>query len=150
VVHEPGPEALRLVLVPRVGGLLAGSLALVAAGLGLFALRSRPKLAGGLAVGLALAIGAAAFAWPQPAAQALAAAQPGLAVLGLGLGAYWLVQRRYRRKVEFLPAFTRVKAGSSLTQSSSRRPQPREPSTIDAPPPAAGSDPAWAVGGSGT
>jgi hypothetical protein len=47
------------------------------------------------------------------------------------LGVQWLVQERYRRQVVFMPGFTRLQAGSSL----SRAPQgakPREPSTVDA------------------
>jgi hypothetical protein len=150
VVRAAAPEPLRLVLVPRTAGLLAVSLVVLAAGLGLFALRRRPLAAGAMAVGLAAALVAAALLWPQPTAVALAAGQPGLVVLGLVFLGHWFLQKRYRRKVVFLPGFKRVKTGSSLMRGGSGRPQPaREPSTIDAPPPS-GSDAAWATGGSGT
>jgi hypothetical protein len=45
----------------------------------------------------------------------------------------WLLQRRYRRQLIFMPGFSRVAPGSSIVRggSSHRR---RDPSTVDAPP----------------
>lgn len=57
------------------------------------------------------------------------AAQPGIVVLFLVLIVQWVLHRRYRRQLIFLPGFTRLKAGSSLIRSGP--PQGREPSTID-------------------
>jgi hypothetical protein len=49
------------------------------------------------------------------------------------LAVQWLMHQRYRRRVVFLPGFTRLK-GSTLIRGGGR---PRgEPSTVDAAPPA--------------
>ena len=55
-------------------------------------------------------------------------AQPGLVVLALVLSFRWLLQEHYRRKLTYMPGFTRIQAGSSLLKS-----HPREAATIAAP-----------------
>src|SRR5262249_51808153 len=97
--------------------------------------------------------------------------EPGLAALLVVGTMQWLVHRRYRRQVVFLPSFKRVKAGDSSVipngpekgsgkgdrARDSRGPVPnsgpplsdagrvREPSTVDAVPPISSNQ--WATGG---
>src|SRR5262249_5422333 len=79
------------------------------------------------------ALVAGAVLWPALLAPVLYGCQPGACVLVLVLGAQWMLHRRYRRRVVFMPGFTRMKAGSSLVRGAAP-PRPRDPSTIDAPP----------------
>src|SRR5207248_5091934 len=87
-----------------------------------------------------------AAAHPQPLALVLFAVQPGVAVLVVVLGVRWLLHRRYRRRVLFLPGFTATHgAGATAPPASALvrtgngvrprdgRARPGEPSTIDAP-----------------
>ena len=65
--------------------------------------------------------------------------QPGAVVMLAVLGLQWLMHRRYRRQIVFLPSFSRSRAGSSLIRKTpSNLPQSGEPSTVDAPPPSVG------------
>jgi len=69
--------------------------------------------------------------------------EPGVGVLLLTVAAQWMLQQRYRRRVIFMPGFTRLKTGSSIIRTGSNN-RPRDPSTIDEPkPPSSGQ---WAVG----
>jgi hypothetical protein len=132
VAWQSAAEPLRFVVVPRSLALLAGSLAVLA--LGLAAARwTGPRLLVGGAVALAAAAVWLGVTHPQPLAGVLYAVQPGAAVLAVVLGIRWLLQRRYRRQVLFLPSFTRQPGpGSSLTRGNGARAR-REPTTIDAP-----------------
>ncbi|MFL5340201.1 MAG: hypothetical protein ACJ8F7_08610, partial [Gemmataceae bacterium] len=124
---------LRLSHIPRTGWILACSLAVLAIGIAVAALRRVPLLFWLVVAALPLALGAGAVMWPQPVALALAAAPPGLIVLGVMLLVQWLLRSRYRRRVVFMPGFTRVPdVGSARSHvgSSLRR---REPSTVDSP-----------------
>jgi hypothetical protein len=129
-----GSEPLHLTHAPQQAWLLLCSLALLALGLGLVFL-SLPRVvfwAAAVAVG-----GGALFAglfWPGLLAAVLYGCQLGAVVLLPLLGFHWLLQQRYRRRVVFLPSFTRLKTGSALQRpGSSNRPR-GEPSTVDAPP----------------
>jgi hypothetical protein len=134
VGRQTAAGPVRFVAVPRPVALLAASLAAVA--LGLAAVWSggpRLWLAGGAV--LAAAGLCASLVWPRPVAQVLAASQPGWVVLAGVLAARWVMLHRYRRRVLFLPGFTRVSAnGSSLVRPGAQRPR-GEPTTIDAPAP---------------
>jgi hypothetical protein len=72
---------------------------------------------------------------PQVLAELLYACQPGAVVLAAALVVRWVLQRRYRRQVLFLPGFTRPSgSGSALVRGGTGGSRPRrEPSTIDAP-----------------
>jgi hypothetical protein len=72
--------------------------------------------------------------WPRSLPAVVFGCLPGLAVLVLALGMQWLLQRRYRRQVVFMPAFTRVVPGSSVLRGTGSSRQRHEPSTVDAPP----------------
>ncbi len=102
---------------------------------------SLAALTAGLAV--CLALGRLRIVWlALPAAGALGlflsplwlpfvyGAQTGLAVLAVLLLILWVRKQRWRRQVVWLPGFTRLKVGSSLTRAA--RPL-AEPSTVDAP-----------------
>jgi len=124
---QAAPAAVTVFLVPRVGwvaGVSAGAFLF-----GLLASRLRARWLGPLValLGVGVAVGAA-FA-PQPAAQVIAAAQPGVVLLALMLlgSAAW---RWYaRRRIERLPSFRRSRGTTaaapnlpSATGRSSRGP----------------------------
>jgi hypothetical protein len=92
----------------------------------------------GVAAGL-LGLGAVAagLTWPAAFPAVAYGCEPGAAVLLLVLAVQWILQRRYRRQVVFMPGFTRGRPGSSLSRGSSVQ-RPRELSTVDAPQAAAG------------
>jgi hypothetical protein len=121
---------LTLLVVPRPLALLLGSLVVVT--LGLAAVRAGPALRAVGAVVLSAGLAWLAIARPQLFATLLYTAEPGAVVLIVMLLTRLAAQRRYRRRVLFLPATAN---GSAHAGSASRRsPQPRrEPTTIDAP-----------------
>jgi hypothetical protein len=136
-VWRSSPEPLRLSHVPEQPWLLVCSLTLLIVGLSLaFVSLPRAVFWGTLA---ALGVGAllAGLFWPGVLGAVLYGCQPGLLVLVPVLAVQWLMQRRYRRRVVFLPGFTRLK-GSTLIRGGAARPR-GEPSTVDAQPPAPGS-----------
>ncbi len=60
-------------------------------------------------------------------------AEPGIVVAALVVGTQWLLHRRYRRRLVFMPGFTRLKSGSSLIRPGSSHSRSRgEPTTVDA------------------
>jgi hypothetical protein len=132
-VWRSSPEPLRLSHVPEQPWLLVCSLTLLIVGLALaFVSLPRAVFWGTLA---ALGVGAllAGLFWPGVLGAVLYGCQPGLLVLVPVLAVQWLMHQRYKRRVVFLPGFTRLK-GSTLIRGSGR---PRgEPSTVDAQPPA--------------
>jgi hypothetical protein len=77
---------------------------------------------GGL--GLIALIGA--VFWPGMTSVIIYGCEPGLVVVVALLSVQWWVQQRYRRRVVFLPGFTRLKTGSSIirTGASARPPEP--------------------------
>jgi hypothetical protein len=122
VAHLP----LRLWLVLCSAGLLVIVLGLMLAPL------SRPAfwvVTGALALGLV----AAGLTWPAVLPVVLYGCEPAAVVLVALLAVQWLLQRRYRRRVVFMPGFTRVKTGSSLVRAGGAAQRPREVSTVDAP-----------------
>jgi hypothetical protein len=73
--------------------------------------------------------------WPTLLAAVVYGCEPGAVVLVLFAGIQWLLHERYRRRVVFLPSFSRARTGSSnVRNGSSARPR-GEPSTVDAPMP---------------
>jgi hypothetical protein len=141
---------------PRLPWLLVCSLGLLISGLGLYwSARPQPGVAGRMAswlwpilavVTLAAAVGI--LFWPTTFWAVVFGCEPGAVVLLLMVGFQWFLHQRYRRQIVFLPSFSRGRAGSSLLRkSSSQRPQPVEPSTVDAPPPGSSSGGGISVGG---
>jgi hypothetical protein len=136
-------EPLRITHTPQQPWLLACSLSVLAVGLGLYFLPLRRVLF--WAVGLSLCLSAAVVGmfWPGILSYVLFGCEPGLIVLVLVILLQWLLYRRYRRQVVFMPGFTRLKAGSSLIRKSGSSQQRAEPSTVDALPPASSGQ--WAT-----
>jgi hypothetical protein len=128
---EPAP--LRVVYVSDRLWLLVCSVTVVAVGLGLYFLPlGRGVVVVALAV-LMLAVALAGVLWPAVLGAVLYGCEPGLIVVAMVLGVQWLVHKRYRNRLVFMPGFARVKPGSSLTRTmGSGRPR-GEPSTTDAP-----------------
>ncbi|MDB5306388.1 MAG: hypothetical protein JWO38_590 [Gemmataceae bacterium] len=108
VVRMTGPEAVRVYHVPRVGLVVGCSVAVLLAGL--VVVRLPGGVAGPVVAALAGAAAVAAVLYPQPAGQAAGAAGPGLAALVLILVAQTAAQWYYRRRVTYLPGFTRTRA----------------------------------------
>lgn len=130
-----GEEAVRLTYLPRRSWLLSCSLLVGLGGLVLsrWVLSGKPRraalawvLLGLLGLGAMLML----VLMPALAAQIIYGCEPGVAVLLLFIVVQWLLHERSRRKVVFLPSFTRPKSGGS---SLSRKELPRhgEPSTVD-------------------
>lgn len=140
--RQLGPEPVRVARAPWVALAIVCSLLVFLVVVGLTWL---PATAGGLAVTLlggAFAVGAVLY--PQPTAQAVAAAQPGFA-LGLAAVAVQAVVRwEVRRRVRHLPGFTR--AAPEATTGSAPPPAPSAPSARSRP----GSTGTPAPTGSGT
>jgi hypothetical protein len=146
VCWRNSPEALTLTHVPQKAWLLACSLALVVIGLVLYGLgrpatRDGPPNRGlaGILVLLALAAAAGAVFQPTVLAALAYGCEPGAVVLLVVGLLRWLLHERYRRQVVFLPSFSRGRSGSSMLRGSNVSRPPGEPSTVDAPRPAASS-----------
>jgi hypothetical protein len=134
--------SLTVLHAPRQAWLLACSIGLLAVSLGAYLARARRLMAWALVAGLvagALAIG---LSWSGVLSAVIYGCEPGLVALLVVAAVQWLLHRRYRRRVAFLPSFKRVKAaGSALIPNGGGR--SREPSTVDAVPP--GSPNQWAA-----
>ena len=104
-------------------------------GVGLAAVRwAGPRFGAVMAAGIVAAAACATVVWPRLAAHALAASQPGILVFLSVLAVRWALQHRYRRRVLFLPGFTRTQPqGSSVLHAKSASRSRLEPSTIDVP-----------------
>jgi hypothetical protein len=144
-----GPAPLVVTHVPQQGWLLVCSLGLLVLGLGLSWLTWPAEARGprgawlwpALAL-LALVLVGCALLWPTVTGQVAYGCQPGALVLVVVAGAQWLVHERYRRRVIFLPSFSRARTGSSLQrrrEGEGNAARPGEPSTVDAPRPAGSS-----------
>jgi hypothetical protein len=131
-----GWEPLRLSHVPERPWLLVCSLTLLIVGLTLAFLALPRALFWGTLAAAGVAALLAGLFWPGVLGAILYGCEPGALVLLPVLAVQWLMHRRYRRQVVFLPGFTRVKAGSSLIVGSSNRTR-GEPSTVDGDPAAA-------------
>lgn len=141
---QDASEAMVLTHAPRQAWLLLCSLSLFFFGLALYAAARAPMAGSGatawwlwpiLALGILGCVAAALF-WPTPLWAIVYGCEPGACVLGCVLVVQGLLQRRYRRRIVYLPSFSRSKPRSSVLRPSAapRRPH-AEPSTVDAPPP---------------
>jgi hypothetical protein len=146
VCWQDSVEPLTLTHAPQQAWLLVCSLGILVVGLGLYwTARPRPGDGGRMAPWLwpilALATVAAVVGvlfWPTTFWAVVYGCEPGVLVLIGVIALQWLMHRRYRRQIVFLPSFSRGRAGSSLLRkSSAHRQQNGEPSTVDAPPPSA-------------
>lgn len=107
-----GPEGARVMHAPWAGLVAVGA---VAVGLiGLAVTRLPGRLVGPVVAVAGGACAVVAALHPQPAAQLAAAAEPGLAGLGLVLGGRAAVRWYYRRRVTHLPGFARGRPADDL------------------------------------
>jgi len=82
---------------------------------------------------LAAGIVVVGILWPGLLPSIVYGCEPGAAVLVFLIALQWTLHERYRRKVVFMPGFTRLKPGSSLVHAGSSN-RKRELSTVDEPP----------------
>jgi hypothetical protein len=145
VAGQPVLGALAIIHFGQQTWLLSCSLLVVALGLALYFMPLPRMVLWAVLVVLGLAVLVAALLWPRTMPALLYGCQPGLVVLLVVMAVQWLLQRRYRRQLIFMPAFSRVMPGSSMPGSSIIRgsgsgQRRHEPSTVDAPPGALGAE----------
>lgn len=137
VCAQSGLGTVRVLHVPQQAWLLACSLTFLAVGLILsFMPLPRPLFWGVVAV-LGILLAAVSVLWPGTFPVLIYGCQPAALILLLVVGVQWMLHQRYRRRLIFMPGFTRVKGGSSLIQPAVIA--GREPSTVDQQPPRRGS-----------
>ena len=137
-----------MIQAPRQAWLLAVSALFLALALGLHLLPLSRWLVTVAALTVAMALVTVAILWPTLVPWLLYGSQPGLVVLLFILLGQWMLRERYRRQMVFLPGFSRIKPGSSLSRGGSSV-KTREPSTVDAPAQAAAAKPGAAVPSTG-
>jgi hypothetical protein len=133
VVRQGTLEPVRLVPVPRMMWYLLCSLVVLAVGGALALLRHKRWVFWPALMMLLVGVSVGALMWPQATMIALAGTPPGLFVLALLLLVLSWQTRRYRRRVVFLPNFTRTKPPSTMSRPASSQ-RHRKPSTVDVPP----------------
>jgi hypothetical protein len=114
--------------------LLGCSLAVVAVGLVLYFAPVPRVLFWSMLALLGIGVLVAGLLWPSALPAVAYGCQPGLVVLLVVIGVQWSLQRRYRNRVVFMPAFSRTLPGSSVIRGSGSSQRRHEPSTVDAPP----------------
>jgi hypothetical protein len=131
-------EPLLVLHLPQQVWLLACSLAFLGVGLLLYFATLSRVVFWILATLVGLAVLVIGLLWPSLLPALVFGIEPGVVVLLVVIGVQWLLQRRYRRQLLFMPSFSRLGPGSSIvrngatgTSSSQRR---RDPSTVDVPP----------------
>jgi hypothetical protein len=126
-----GQDSVPLWHMPRQLWLLLCSGLLLAIGVGLYVLPLSRTAFWLLTLGLGLVLLAAGLLWPALVPVLIMGCEPGALVLLVLIGTQWMLQESYRRRLVFMPGFTRLKTNSSLSRATSG--ERREPSTIDAP-----------------
>jgi hypothetical protein len=107
VLRQTGSGPVRVYRIPTVGLIVAASAVVLL--IGLVVSRLRGAIAGPLVAVLAGGAAVAAVLFPQPTAQVAAAAEPGLAALVLVLALQAAGRWYYRKRVTYLPGFTRIR-----------------------------------------
>jgi hypothetical protein len=130
---QSGSDPVSLIQLPRQAWLLGCSLALLLVGLGAYFAPWRSALRGVAAVVFGAGAIAAGLWWPTTLAAVLYGIEPGAVVLAAVVAVLWVMQRRYRRQVVFMPGFSRPPAGSSIVRNGSSQRRRVEPSTVDSP-----------------
>src|SRR5262249_46666379 len=134
VCTQPGPEPLVLWHASQQAWLLGCSLSSIALGLLLYFVALPRPLFWVVVVLLGLGTLAAALLWPSVLPAVAYGCEPGVVVLLVVIGVQWLLHRRYRRQLVFMPGFSRLAPGSSILRSGGSGSRLRgEPSTVDAP-----------------
>ena len=109
VLRQTGTGSVRVYRVPTLGLVVGASVAVLL--IGLVVSRIRGSIAGPVVALLGGAAAVAAVLFPQPAGQVAGAAEPGVLALALVLVAQVVARRYYRRRVTYLPGFTRTRPG---------------------------------------
>jgi len=117
------PSAISVYSISRINLIIGCSLGVLV--LGLMLSRLPGGLAGPLVAIAGGAVAVAAVCYPQPAAQAAAAAEPGLAGLILILSVQTFSRWRYRHRVTYLPGFTRTLPEASPSSTGGSKPSGR-------------------------
>jgi hypothetical protein len=125
VLRQTGHGPARVYRVPTVGLIVAASAVVLL--IGLVVSRLRGAIAGPLVAVLAGGAAVGAVLFPQPASQVAAAAEPGLAVLVLVLVLQAAGRWYYRKRVTYLPGFTRTRPEPQLPPSAPSSAQASRP-----------------------
>ena len=128
------PEALTFLHLPRQFWLLMCSGFFLILGMTLYLAPWPHWLRWLILFSLLIGLSALLLFWPGWAPALFMGLQPGLAVAAILAFFHWVFKERYRRQLVFMPGFSRVQSGSSLTRAKGGNP-PREAATVDAPPP---------------
>ncbi len=135
VCHQGSPETLLLLHVSRQVWLLACSLVLLVVGLTL-ALSPIPRVLSWAFIAILGLAGAGIGIYrPGLLTAMIYGCEPGVVIFAFIMAIQWMLRERYRRRVVFLPGFSRSKPGSSMARAGSADRSRVEPSTVDAPPP---------------
>jgi hypothetical protein len=134
IVRQARLGPIRLIVIPRMVWYLASSLMALAMGGTLVLARRRRWVLWTTSTALLAGWAALALTWPQMTLIFAAGMPPGLLVLALMVFFAAWQARRYRRRVVFMPGFTRSRQSSSVTGGGSSHRQ-LQPSTIDGPAP---------------
>jgi hypothetical protein len=132
-------EPLQFFRIQRSLWFLLCSGVVLALGLVLWLLPASPTGWASATIAVLVGLVAMGLVWPALIPAILYGAAPGIVVLLVMLLGHWLLHERYRRRLVFMPGFTRIKGGSSLLRVNSTS-RALEPSTIDAPLPMEGSN----------
>jgi hypothetical protein len=124
---------LVLLHAPERFWLLVCSLVVLGLGVGLIYVRLPRLFFWACVLMLAAGIVVIGILWPGLLPSIVYGCEPGAAVLIFLVALQWTLHERYRRKVVFMPGFTRLKPGSSLVHAGSSN-RKRELSTVDEPP----------------
>jgi hypothetical protein len=134
VCQQVSLQPLFFLHVPRQMWLLACSLVFLAVGLAVIVSPIPRVLLWLLVAVLCLGGVGVGVYWPGLMTAVLYGCEPGVVVFAFILAIQWMLQQRYRRRVVFLPGFTRAKQGSSLVRAGTGDRSRLEPSTVDVPP----------------
>ncbi len=132
VCWQTTPGSIEFFQVPQRLWLLVCSSIFLTLGLGLLLARLPRAVFWSMVVGVGLVAVLLSGRWPGVVPAIVYGCEPGALVLLLVVGIQWVLQRRYRRQVVFMPGFSRLKPGSSLVRAGSSN-RPRDPSTVDEP-----------------
>jgi len=110
--RQPAVGPVEVILLPRIGWI--GGCAAIVFVVGFLLSRLQPWLLGPVLGVVGVIVAVLAVRFPHPAAQAAAAAQPGLFALAVLLGGQAAWRWYARRRIEHLPGFSRVVPNSGF------------------------------------
>jgi hypothetical protein len=117
--------------VPQQTWLLGCSLVFLALGLTVFYFALPRAIVAFLVLLAGGALVATDFLWPSVLPMIVYGCEPGVVVLLVVVGVQWVLHRRYRRQVIFMPGFSRLKSGSSIVRNGGSSRLRGDPSTVE-------------------